>query len=278
MRDAILHLARFIFGATAIGDVVQRADLPQRAAVRRARRLCDVMHVAQRAVGVNHAILDIHRRRARVQLGARLVPARAVRRVDHRFQIFVHRDVRLAVAAAEHAIQMRRPVVLELAVEVHDVVAEIGDLLRDRQLRFAPAQRLLGVAAHRDVADEADEARRIGTLHASDRQLRRELAAVAPLGDQLATDADDARLAGLDVVPQVVFVLRAVRLGQQDVDLEADDFLLVVAEHPLAGVIQQLDAPFVIEQHDGVDRRIEYGLEFPLQAMCPLLLRLRDSQ
>ena len=173
---------------------------------------------------------------------------------------------------------MRRPIVLEFAVEVHDVVAEIGDLLRDRQLRLAPAQRLLRVAAHRDVADEADEARRIGALHASDRQLRGELAAVAPLGDQLAADADDARLARLDVVAQVVFVLRAVRLGQQDVDLQADDFLLVVAEHPLAGVIQQLDATLVIEQHDRVHRRIEYSLELPFQAMRPLLLKLRDSQ
>ena len=173
---------------------------------------------------------------------------------------------------------MRRPIILVLAVEVHDVVAEIGDLLRDRQLRLAPAQRLLGVAAHRDVADEADEARRLGALHAPDRQLGGELAAVAPLGDQLAADADDARLAGLDVVAQVVFVLRAVRLGQQDVDLQADDFLLVVAEHALAGVIQQLDAALVIEQHDRVDRRIEYSLEFPFQPMRPLLLRLRDSQ
>src|SRR5512145_1075975 len=98
---------------------------------------------------------------------------------------------------------MRRPIILVLAVEVHDVVAEIGDLLRDRQLRLAPAQRLLRVAAHRDVADEADEARRIGTLYTPDRQLRGELAAVAALRDQLAADADDARLARLDVMPQV---------------------------------------------------------------------------
>src|SRR5687768_9711594 len=99
---------------------------------------------------------------------------------------------------------MRRPIVLVFPVEVHDVIAEIGDLLRDRQLRLAPAQRFLCIAAHRDVADEADEARRIGTLYTTDRQLRGELAAVAPLGDQLAADADDARLARLDVMPQVV--------------------------------------------------------------------------
>ena len=121
---------------------------------------------------------------------------------------------------------MRRPVVLELAVEVHDVVAEVRDLLRDRKLRFAAAERFLGVAPHGDVANEADEARRLGTLHPTDGEFGGELTAVAPLRQQLAADADDARLAGFDVVTQIVFVLRAIGLGQQDVDLEADHFLL----------------------------------------------------
>jgi hypothetical protein len=34
----------------------------------------------------------------------------------------------------------------------------------------------------------------------------------------------------------------------------------------------------VVEQHNRVHCRIEYGLEFPLQAMRPLLLKLRYSQ
>ena len=40
VRDAILHLARFVFGAAAIGDVVQRADLPQHAGRPAARVVC----------------------------------------------------------------------------------------------------------------------------------------------------------------------------------------------------------------------------------------------
>jgi hypothetical protein len=79
-------------------------------------------------------------------------------------------------------------------------------------------------------------------------------------------------------MPEVVLVLRAVRLGQQDVDLEPDDFLLVVAEHPLAGMIEQLDPPLVVEQHDRVDCSVKHGLELPLQAVCPLFLRLGDAQ
>ena len=79
-------------------------------------------------------------------------------------------------------------------------------------------------------------------------------------------------------MPQVIFVLRAVRLGQQDVDLESDDFLFVVAEHAFAGVVQQLDAAFVIEQHDRVHRRVEDRLKLAFQPVRPLLLKLRDSQ
>ena len=173
---------------------------------------------------------------------------------------------------------MRRPVVLELAVRVHDIVAEVGDLLRDRELGLAATERFLGIPSHGDVANESDEPRRVGALHSPDRQLRGELAAVPALGQQLATDADDARLAGFDVMTEVVVVLRAVRLRQQDVDLEADHLLFVVTEHALAGVIEQFDAAFVIEQDDGVDRGVQDRLEFSLQPMCALFLRLGDSQ
>jgi hypothetical protein len=83
-------------------------------------------------------IFDVHGTSARVQFVARLLPARAVGGMHHRFEVVVYTDVWLAVAAPEHAVQVRRPIILELAVEVHDVVAEVGDLLRDRQLRLAP--------------------------------------------------------------------------------------------------------------------------------------------
>src|SRR5690349_8006248 len=115
---------------------------------------------------------------------------------------------------------MGRPVVLELAVGMHDIVAEVGDLLRDGELGFAATERFFGVPAHGDVANEPDEARWIGALYPPDRKLRRELAAVATLGQQLAPDADDARLSGLDVMTQVIVMLRAIRFGQQDVHLQ----------------------------------------------------------
>ena len=93
VRDAILHLSRFVFGASTIGDVVQRADLAQHASVGIARRLRDVMHVAQRTIGMDDAILDVHRARTGLELIARLLPAGTIRRMDHRFEIVVDADV-----------------------------------------------------------------------------------------------------------------------------------------------------------------------------------------
>lgn len=278
VRDAILHLSRFVFGATPIGNVVQRADLPQGAAVRTACGLRDVMHISQRAIRMSDAVFDIRGARAGTEFIACPLPARTIRRVHHRFEIVVNANVAFAISTAEHAIQMRRPVVLELAVEVHDIVAKVCDLLRDRELRFAAPQSFLGIATHGDIANETDEARRIGALHPANRQFGGKLAAVAALRQQLAANADDARLARFDVMPQVVLMLRTVRFGQQDVDLESDHVLFVVAEHAFARMIEQIDAAFVIEQHDRIDSRVEHCLEFALQALGALFLGLGDSK
>src|SRR5690606_33664021 len=137
---------------------------------------------------------------------------------------------------------------LEVTVIVHDVIAEVRDLLRDRQLGFAATQCFLGVSPDRHVANESDEARRIRALHPADGKLGIELAPVASLREQLSADTDDARLAELDVMTKVVFVLGSIRLRKQDVDLDADHLLLVVAEHAFAGMVQQLDSPLMVEK------------------------------
>jgi hypothetical protein len=37
---------------------------------------------------------------------------------------------------------------------------------------------------------------------------------------------------------QIVVMLRAIRLGQKNIHLQADDVFLVVTEHPFASVIE----------------------------------------
>src|SRR5690606_38685991 len=142
-------------------------------------------------------------------------PACTIRGMNERREIVVDADVGLAEAPPQDAIKMRGPVVLVMSVIVDDVVAEVRDFLRDRELRLAAPKRLFGIAPYGHIANESDEARRIGTLHAPDCELGVKLAAVAALREQLSSDADDARLAELDVVVKVVLVLGSVRFRQE---------------------------------------------------------------
>jgi hypothetical protein len=116
------------------------------------------------------------------------------------------------------------------------------------------------------------------TTRSADGKFGCELAAVAPLGQQFASDTDDTGLARFDVLTQIVIVLRSIGFGQQDVDLQSDHVFFVVPEHALAGMIEQLDPPFVIEKHDRIGSRIEHGLELAFQTLGSLLLRLGDSK
>jgi hypothetical protein len=43
-------------------------------------------------------------------------------------------------------------------------------------------------------------------------------------------------------------------------------------------MVQQFDAPFMIEQHHRISCCIEHRLELALQTLGPLLLRLGDSK
>ena len=79
-------------------------------------------------------------------------------------------------------------------------------------------------------------------------------------------------------MPQIVSVLRAIRLGQQDVDLQADDFLLVVAEHRRRRDSAARCAPRDRTARPRTTGGIEYGLECRVPGDAPVLLRLRNSQ
>jgi hypothetical protein len=103
-------------------------------------------------------------------------------------------------------------------------------------------QRVGGRLARRDVVDEADEARRARARDLADRQRGGKQAAVAAQRDDLAADADDARVAGLQVRAQVGVVLGTVRVGHQHRDVAAEDLGGTVAEQPLGRAAEGLDA------------------------------------
>jgi hypothetical protein len=137
------------------------------------------------------------------------------------------------------------------------VVAEVGELLRETQLRLAAAQTLVRLLAQRDVVDEADEARRDGAGYLTDGQLAREHRTVPALSDHFATDADDAGFPRAVVPLQVTVVLGVEGLRHQHGDVAADHFVGAVAEDALRGTAELLDDAAVVDDDDGVDRRVE---------------------
>jgi hypothetical protein len=80
---------------------------------------------------------------------------------------------------------------------------------------------------------------------------------VAP--DHLATDADDARLAAVDVPTHGAVVPARDVLRHQDADASADDLVRLVAEQPLGGAVEGLDPGRLVDRHDGVHGRLDHG-------------------
>ena len=113
-----------------------------------------------------------------------------------------------------------------------------------------------------DVAEEADEMRRVGALHTPDRKLARE-ETLASLRRALtsAARANDARLAG----PRVAFQVRIVLAAHT---APASAFARcgpaprasLVAEHALGGEAELPDRTLVVDHDHRVDGRVEERL------------------
>ncbi len=262
VRQALLQHARLVLGAAPVGDVVDRADVLLQPAVRAEHGLHQVVQVLDRAVAQHHLVLEVERAPAGLHARELDRDALAVGGMHPLADEFLADDAAVVRLDAEDAVQLRREVVGRAAVGVHHVVAEVGEFLRQAQLGLAASQLLLGILARGDVADEADEARRLHALHPAHREVAGEDAAVLALRPHLAADADDVRRARLVVALQVAVVLAAPGLGHQVADVAADDLLGHVAEHPLRRLAEFLDRAQVVDDDDGVDRRVQHGPVF----------------
>ena len=125
---------------------------------------------------------------------------------------------------------------------------------------FADAEDLgLESAAFGDVADDAGEELPAADGEFADREVDGEQAAVLPLAEHLAADADDAPVAGGVVVGEVTIVLGPVGFGHQDVDVAADEFRGRPAKHRFGGRVDGVDAPPVVDGDDALDGGGEDG-------------------
>ncbi len=78
--------------------------------------------------------------------------------------------------------------------------------------------------------------------HLANRQADWEDLTVAPNGLDVATDADDAPLASVQMAGEVAIVAAAIRLRHQQADVRSDDFGFGIAEQPLGSTVEDFDA------------------------------------
>ncbi len=227
--------------------------------VRIEHHLREVVEVLDRAVAEYDLVFDVERRLACVHAHERLGDPLPVRGVYPAVEELLAVDGGIVRLHLEDAPQLGRVVIRRAAADVHHVVAEVGEFLRQAQLRLAAAQLLLGLLARGDVANEAHEARRLDPQHPPDGEVAGEDAAVLASRADLAADADDALLAGGHVAVHVAVVLPAEGFGHQLAHVAPEDLLALVAEGALRGPAEFLDRAVVVHDDDGIHRGVEDG-------------------
>src|SRR6266568_5471069 len=127
-------------------------------------------------------------------------------------------------------------------------VDELGLELLEATLRFLP----LG-----EIADESGEDAFSFDARFADCELDRKIRSVlAPASDH-APDADDPLLACPQVALEIPVVLIAIRNRHQDADVPTDELGLAVAKEPLGRRIEGSDAATLVDNDEGVGRRID---------------------
>jgi hypothetical protein len=90
--------------------------------------------------------------------------------------------------------------------------------------------------------------------HFPNRQVNGKRCPVPAAAGHLATDSDDVCLTRRRVPSKVVVVLFVIGRGHQYVDVAPNHFRSWIAEQPFGSPVERLDAPFRIDDDDGIDR------------------------
>ena len=159
-----------------------------------------------------------------------------------------------------------RTVLAEFIAVFLEFVAFAPDLLPVWFPALADGQGLRDRLASRvDVAEAAKEDDFVaGQDRLADRQVGEEGRAVLASCFDFTSDADDMRDAATHVPLHVTVVGVAIDFGHQYADVTADHLALRVPEEPLTGAIKAFDVSLGVDDHDGIDRRIEQRLKIAL--------------
>ncbi len=123
------------------------------------------------------------------------------------------------------------------------------------------AQRLFGVLARRDVAQNAGKVALAAQRHFADGYLQWKPAAVLAQAHDLATHADSAGRVADAIVVQRYVVLVLVQLRNEQSESFAREFRCAVAKHVRHGRVDRLnDAAARVQGHNAVDDCIENRL------------------
>jgi hypothetical protein len=99
-----------------------------------------------------------------------------------------------------------------------------------KQLGLEILKALLGPLTLGDVPDEAREEPALADPNFTDRQLKRERGAIAPLADYDATDSNDALFSSVAVTSEISIVLLAIRRRHKHFNVLPDDLILGIAK------------------------------------------------
>jgi len=130
------------------------------------------------------------------------------------------------------------------------------------------------------VADDAGEQPPPGRQPGfADGELEGELAASLAAASNLATDADDARLAGLEIALQELVMIDGLRVRHEQAHIAPDHLALRVAEDARGGRIEGLHDTILVDGDDAVGGGIEHGA-YVAFALAQVVERLdaRDRQ
>ena len=252
----LLGLLQFLQGLATLGDIHDHPVDPLRLAVVGVDGAGAFRYPVQTAIAVPDAVFEA------------VGPALAYVVVGLGMHIFpVRRVNQLGKAAAGDELAGRPAGQLghRIADEQHLAPAEgqatkgdAGDVGDQRAvLALAVEQGLLHRLALADIADEADKQRLAVDVHLADGQPHGKLLAVAPQPGDLPAAADDAGLAGAQIVGQIVVVAGVEGLGHQHVDVAPQHLSGRPAEDTFSRRGEQLHPALAVDGDDAVDGGLE---------------------
>ena len=146
-------------------------------------------------------------------------------------------------------------------------LAEDNQTVGVQQLFLELVQPLLVLAELGKVSNETDVTVAVPVPDFPDRKVHWEDRSVAAPAHFLAARANHCRHPGFAISHQIAVVLALMGLGHQPFDVVAQQFFLGVTEHRGGGAVESLDRAVIVDDDDGIHRRVHYCVQGARQGL-----------